>query len=117
MAIMSMSAAHASAFFEEALRAGSVWTVRDGGGYPAPLNGTGVRSQPFWSLRSRAERVVSAVPAYGGFEIDEIDLEAFRSRWLPGLQADGVLVGLNWSGESATGYDISAPEVAARLGD
>ena len=114
---MTMSAAQASAFFEEVLRTGSVWTIRDSGGYPAPLNGSGERAQPFWSLRSRAESVVSTVPAYADFAIEEIPLDTFRSRWLPGLEADGMLVGINWAGGSATGYDVAAKDVAARLGN
>ena len=58
---MSVSAAHASAFYAEAGEHQCVWGIRDGHGFPAPLNGDGERAMPFWSLRSRAERVVSTV--------------------------------------------------------
>ena len=112
---MSTSAAHAAAFYEEAARERTVWGIRDENGFPAPVNGSGERSMPFWSLRSRAERVVEQVPAYAGFEVVEIPLDAFVERWLPGLATDGLLVGLNWSGTSATGYDIPATEVADHL--
>lgn len=115
MAVMRTSAAQAAAFYQEVLRAGSVWTIRDAGGYPAPPDASGEPAQPFWSLRSRAERVVQRVPAYAGFEVVEIDLEAFRSRWLPGLKGDGLCVGLNWSGPRATGYDVSPEDVERRL--
>ena len=70
---------------------------------------------PFWSLRSRAERVAEQVPAFAGFEVVEIALDAFLDRWLPGLEKDELRIGLNWSGGRATGYDLPATEVAERL--
>jgi hypothetical protein len=70
---------------------------------------------PFWSLRSRAERVVTAAPAYAGFEPTEIPLDVFRSRWLPGLDRDGLRVGINWAGARATGYVMGAREVQESL--
>lgn len=70
---------------------------------------------PFWSLRSRAERVIGNVAAYEGFVVFEVSLEEFRSRWLTGLERDGLLVGLNWSGPSATGYDLAAVDVERNL--
>ena len=112
---MSTSAAQAAAFYDEALHGGSVWTIRDGAGYTAPLNPEGERAQPFWSLRSRAERVVAEVPAYAGFVVEELPLERFRERWLTGLERDGIRVGLNWSGTRATGYDIAAVDVERNL--
>ncbi|KAF0833252.1 uncharacterized protein DUF2750 [Ornithinibacter aureus] len=112
---MSVSAAHASAFYAEAAEHQRVWGIRDGGGFPAPLNGDGERAMPFWSLRSRAERVVSTVPAYAAFEVVEVPLDAFLTRWLPGLERDGLRVGLNWSGSRATGYDMAPPDVLAQL--
>lgn len=46
---MSQSAAQAAAFFTEVSRTGRLWTVRDAGGYPAPMNSQRQRAQPFWS--------------------------------------------------------------------
>ena len=112
---MSVSAAHASAFYAEAAEHHCVWGIRDRDGFPAPLNGDGERTMPFWSLRSRAERVVSTVAAYAGFEVVEVPLEAFLTRWLPGLERDGLRVGLNWSGSRATGYDLAPSDVLTQL--
>lgn len=112
---MSTSAAQASAFFDEVGRTESVWTVEDDGGVPAPLGADGRRAMPFWSRRSRAERVIGTVPAYSGFRPSEIALRDFVDRWLPGLERDGIDVGLNWSGSRATGYDLTPREVLARL--
>lgn len=115
MFTMSVSAAQAASFYSEVVAHGSVWTIRDERGYPAPLGASGERVQPFWSLQSRAKRVIGTVPAYAGFESVEISLEEFRERWLPGLGRDGLLVGLNWSGKRATGYDVAPPDVELAL--
>lgn len=112
---VSTSAAQAAAFYTEAVREGSVWTIQDEGGFPAPVGSEGHRAMPFWSLRTRAERTVATVPAYAGLEPVEIRLDVFRSRWLPGLEGDGLRVGLNWSGQRATGYDAAGPEVEENL--
>lgn len=113
---MTVSAAQAGAFYDEARREHSVWTIRDANGIPAPLNADGVRSMPFWSLRSRADRVIHQVDAYADFEPVEVSVDEFRQRWLPGLARDGLLVGLNWSGAGATGYDLTPEDVERNLG-
>lgn len=113
---MTVSAAQAAAFYDEARREHSVWTIRDANGIPAPLNADGVRSMPFWSLRSRADRVIAQVDAYADFESVEVGLDEFLHRWLPGLARDGLLVGLNWSGARATGYDLTPEDLERNLG-
>lgn len=112
---MTTSAAQAAAFYREAVRESRVWGVRDDGGFPAPLATSGHRAMPFWSLRSRAERIIATVPAYGTFVPAEIPLDEFRSAWLPGLERDGLQVGVNWSGSGATGYDVLPHEVERNL--
>ena len=112
---MSTSAAQASAFFREALAQGAVWSVTDDAGHPAPVNPDGQRSMPFWSKPSRAERIVDHVPAYAGFRVVRIGLDDWTSRWLPGLESDNILVGINWSGPRAQGYDMAPDDVLAQL--
>jgi len=109
------SAAHSAAFFTEARNGGLVFGVQDEDGLPAPQDGDGVRAMPFWSRLSRAEKIVASVPAYTQMKPVEIALDEFINRWLPGLERDGLLVGLNWSGARATGYDLTPSEVLARL--
>lgn len=60
-----------------------MWSVRDDAGHPVPLTADGVRAQPFWSLRSRAERILERVPDCAGFTAVEIPLDAFRSSGYP----------------------------------
>lgn len=102
---MSQAASQAAAFYRDVARNQKVWTVRDTHGFPAPKTPDGARAQPFWSSLARAERVVSAVPAYKGFVPVEISWLEFREKWLPALERDGLKVGLNWSGPRAVGYD------------
>jgi len=108
---MSQSASQAAIFYREVVASGSVWTIRDSAGFPAPLRDDGHRAQPFWSSRQRVERIIDSVPDYLEFRPHEIALSDFLNRWGPGLERDGILVGVNWSGERARGYDISPVEV------
>lgn len=70
---------------------------------------------PFWSSRSRAERIIASVEAYAGFEVVEISWQVFQRDWAPGLTRDGLLVGVNWSGPRATGYDLPPAHVVRNV--
>lgn len=111
---VSISAAHADAFYDEAVSQGEVWGIRDEDGFPAPES-DGRRVMPFWSTESRAQRVIDNVEAYQSFNAIALPLDQWRSRWLPGLHKDGIWVGLNWSGQRATGYDVSSEDVARNI--
>ena len=106
------SASQVADFYREVAATGLIWTIRDEGGFPAPLNADGDRTQPFWSSRSRVERIIESVAAYRGFIPVEIALHDFLERWVVGLAKDGILVGVNWTGVRATGYDIAPASVA-----
>lgn len=112
---MSISSIHAHKFFSEVSDRGEVWSIRDAGGFPTSTNASGETAMPFWSSEPRARAVVEKVSAYQGFEPVPIPLIEFIERWLPGLKADGLTCGLNWSGRDATGYDIAPSDVLDRL--
>jgi len=113
---MSLSGAHRAAFRREAPQEDRVWSIRDDRGFPGPLDAAGHRALPFWSKSSRAARVIGQVPAYGRFDIVEIRLDDWLERWLPWLHRDGLLVGVNWAGLRATGYDVAPPQVIEWFG-
>lgn len=113
---MSTAAAQAAHFFDEVINHGFVWTIRDDGGFPPPANSSGERAMPFWSLESRAQKTIGSIDAYGNFTPHRLTLREFTNRWLPGLAKDGILVGVNWSGDRATGYDMKPEAVRARIG-
>jgi uncharacterized protein DUF2750 len=97
------------------VRDGLVWTVRDQDGYPAPESDGARRVAPFCSSRSRVEQIIASVVAYAGTLPEQIELDTWRKRWLPGLERNGLLVGLNWTGSNATGYDVGPANVIRAL--
>jgi hypothetical protein len=103
---VSNASSQAWAFYREVAAKRIVWTIRDASGYPVSVTSCGHRAQPFWSSRSRVERIIRSVPAYAGFEPREIAWDEFCRKWAPGMTAHGLLVGVNWSGEQATGYNL-----------
>ena len=108
---MTQAASQAAAFYRDVAKARTVWTVRDDGGFPAPKTSSGKRAQPFWSSRSRVEKIIATIPAYASFQPFEVSWADFCDAWVPGLTRDGLLVGVNWSGTRALGYDLEAVEV------
>ena len=91
-----------------------MWVIRDQGGFPA--RPTGVRGQPSDAALVDTDTGAASdrhADAYQGFEAVALPLDERRSRWLPGLQKDGTLVGINRGGTRVTGYDI-APEHVER---
>jgi len=108
---MSLSGAHKAAFRREVLQDGQVYSIRDGEGYPAPADEQGRRSVPFWSKPTRARRAIDQVAAYQAFEVMSVELDDWLAGWLPCLDRDGLLVGVNWAGARATGFDLTPVQV------
>jgi Protein of unknown function (DUF2750) len=109
---VSLSGAHKAAFRREVLPEKRVFAIRDGAGYPAPADPEGRRAVPFWSKPTRARRVADQAAAFLGFEIVVIELDDWLAGWLPCLERDEMLVGVNWSGARATGFDLTPAQVA-----
>ena len=103
---MTQASSQAWAFYRDVAKNRKMWTIYDSGGYPAPLTSEGRRAQPFWSSITRAQRIIKTVPAYAGFTTEEITWETFCKTIVPDLTNDGLLVGINWSGPRALGYDM-----------
>ena len=112
---MSNAALQWTKFREEVAQHKRVFTFEEGGDWLVfPVNGQGV--MPFWSTRSRAERVRKYHPSkFEGFEILEIGLDHFLNKVLTGMDKDGFHVGVNWAGKRMIGYDILPTEVAESL--
>jgi len=70
---------------------------------------------PFWSTKSRVELVLANVAAFAGYEPVAIPLDTWKADWPPGLERDGLLVGLNWAGDRAQGYDVASADVLRNL--
>lgn len=102
------------AFVREVASYRRVWTLRDADGVPTATGANGT-AMPFWSTLCRVEQIIANVPAYSGFEPIELSWETFRDRWLSGLERDGLLVGINWTGPRALGYDLTPEEVLTKI--
>jgi hypothetical protein len=70
---------------------------------------------PVWSSLARVERIIANIPAYRGFAPVELSWQEFEEKWLPGLERDGLRVGINWTGARATGYDLSPADLRDRI--
>jgi hypothetical protein len=79
------------------------------------MTSSGQRAQPFWSSKSRVAKIIATVPAYAGFSPFEISWVDFCDAWVPGLDRDGILVGVNWSGPRMRGYDMTAHELQCNV--
>ena len=112
---MTQAASQAAAFYREVATLLIVWTLNDENGYPAPMTRTGRRSMPFWSSKSRVEKIIATVPAYAGFNPIGFRWEDFLAEWVPELKDANLLVGANWSGIGALGYDLEPDDVVANV--
>ena len=108
---MSQAGSQAWAFYREVARTRVLWTACDDVGYPSPMTSSGKRAQPFWSSRSRAERIIASVPAYAMFQPEAVTWADFCEQWVPDYERDGLLIGVNWSGARARGFDIEPERV------
>ena len=103
---MTFSAAQVPSFYEEGNHTRLCLDPRYQR-FPAPLNGDGARAMPFWSLRSRAERVVESVPAYAGFEI--VSSCQSTSLWHGGFLGSPEM-GFGWG---STGRALEQPDTTS----
>jgi len=111
---MSNAATQANEFYKQVAATGIVWTIRDDAGIPVPES-DGAKAMPFWSSQSRAELIIQEVPDYHGFTPMEISWQDFKDKWAPGLTRDGLLAGVNWSGSTASGYDMYPAELVKNV--
>lgn len=100
----------ASRFYEEAVKGGLVFTFEDAEGLLVfPIRE--VEVVPFWSSRARLEKIQKEMPRYACYRVEETSCEDFYAQTLPWLDEQRIHVGVNWSGERLTGYDISVPDL------
>ena len=111
---MSISAAHASKFYEQAVRDGRVFTLESPEGFLVfPIRD--IEVIPFWSSRSRVEKIQSTMPEYAHYSIHEQTFAEFYEDTLPWLKEQHIHNGVNWSGERLNGYDVSVSDVRTNL--
>ena len=88
-------------FIRRVARTKVVWGLKSQGGWATcpsneeDNNGKTADVLVFWSDRAYAQRCV--VEGWEQYEAEEIPLDEFIDRWLPGMAGDGVLAGTNWT--------------------
>lgn len=108
---MSTSAIQLTTFCKEVAQSKIVWAIKDMNGFPAPAGTDGKRTMPFWSSQARTLHLISIASQFAGFEPVPLSWEVFCDRWLPGLEQDGLMVGVNWVGATAPGFDMHPAEL------
>lgn len=110
---MSTAAAQYDKFREQVVVEERVFTFTDGGEllvYPVRTGET----VPFWSSRTRLETIQRRLPKYRQWQITEISLGEFWRR-LDQLERERVQVGMNWSGDNLTGYNVAVADLRTGL--
>jgi hypothetical protein len=111
---MSVAAMQARKFYEQVVAEGQAFTFCAEGDlvvYPVGEN----EVVPFWSSRARLLTIQESHPKYRAYLIDETPLAEFRDAILLRLQAQGILVGVNWSGPRLTGYNLPVADLRRNL--
>ena len=106
----------ANAFCREVLASGEVFLIEHELRGPAtwPLAAS-QHARPVWSSRRRIRAMLDGPLAGPGLVIAPHTWEEFRDVLLPGIAEAGLLVGLNWSGPRARGYNLDPADVVARV--
>jgi hypothetical protein len=110
---VSIAAAQYSKFKEQITKDSEVFTFFEQGN-PLIFRVNGNDVMPFWSSRSRLEKIQEARPKYQNYQIADFRFEQFL-QWLPHLAKDDIYIGVNWSGLKLVGYDIPAQDLIDAL--
>ena len=103
-------------FIQRVTAAGVVWGLKsDDGWVTSSSTADHTEDQglmPFWSDRAYAKQC--ATDEWAEYVPTEIPLEHFLERWMPGMHADGLLVGTNWN-VHLCGYEIEPLKLREEL--
>ena len=99
------------AAYSEILEADAIFTIQDESGIPTTENTEGEKTMKFWSSEEKALAFIDVAEGYAAFNVLKVEWKLFAEKWLPGLDADGLLAGLNWQGETGEGFDFDAYEL------
>ena len=111
---MSVAAMQAANFYAQVVADGMVYSFSSEGELLIyPMRGQEV--VPFWSSDLGLKQRRRTIRSCARFEFDETPLEAFYRDLLPRLEAEGLLVGINWSGPRLTGYNLPVTDLRRNL--
>ena len=105
----------AQVFFQEVAETGDVWSIGDERSMFVVLSESGARVFPLWSSRFRAKRIVETVPDYASCKVLRSSWSNFLDNWVAILERDGILVGVNWSGANANGFEMPVKLLVSQI--
>jgi hypothetical protein len=105
-------------FIQRVVDSGVVWGLKDDDGW-VTSSSTAEQTEeraimPFWSDRAYAKQC--AKDEWSSYEPTQIPLDLFLEHWLPGMHADGYLVGTNWN-VSLCGHEIEPLQLLAEINE
>ena len=93
-----------------------IFTIQDEQGIPSTENSEGEATMPFWSSAEKAQSFIQQTAGYENFQVLAIEWEVFAEKWVPGLDRDKLLAGLNWEqGGEAKGFDLMPFELLEKV--
>ena len=103
-------------FLQRIIAAREVWGLESNHGWAMTGSSTeateGRKIIPFWSDRAYARQC--ARNEWSHYQATPIPLDLFIERWLPGMNADRVLVGTNWNAQLC-GHEIEPAELLRQI--
>lgn len=105
----------AQAFFTEVAETGDVWSLGNGQSMFVVLSASGARVFPLWSSRRRAQRILETAPGYTGCKVLGNSWNNFLDNWAAILERDGILVGVNWVGANASGFEMPVKLLVSQI--
>ena len=103
-----------AAFLDEVVEAGMVWGLSDDEGWAlAPsADDDQVMVMPFWASEEHARACASG--EWEQFVPEPVVLDFFMEEWLPGMDGDGLRVGVAWDA-ALEGVEVPPLELQADL--
>ena len=94
-------------FFDEVVATGYLYSFMNDEGIPLGTEREkGTRVMPFWSSQHGAEQMIALFPGDHSYKPIRIALPEFEHNWLPGIERDGLLIGINWINRPAESIDL-----------
>ena len=114
---MSSGGAQANKFYEEVASKKSLWFAEDSKGSALEFDISEDRvSFPLWSSSSRILRLKKLNPDFlGDFQPREISWEFFLEVLVPILDKKERLVGINYSGQNLSGFDMPIDQLMRQM--
>ncbi|WP_028115496.1 DUF2750 domain-containing protein [Ferrimonas senticii] len=113
---MSNVDSNLSAFIKAVTENGHLWVLSDDNEYVVvdSIEFENTDVMPLFSSEQAAQAL--CIEDWAGYTVAKIALDDFFEQWLPSLDEDGVLIGIDWDAE-LTGAEIDPFTIAKELAD